>query len=183
MSLADAAQIASEYNGIYERLYILRDRYEAAVQAAGPGAAVRRANHQVQATGLRLARAQRSAIQALQDDRRIAARSGVALDPATKNPETSADFLGLILREQRAQTTAAQEQAAAMSSVGSPLQRTSIDANSHAKIATTQQRERRHHLVIARLAALAAIGRPNFTVAQAEEEDELDEELEDLENW
>jgi hypothetical protein len=91
----------------------LRDRYVAAVAAA----ANPRTDANVQATGLRLARAQRSAVQALQDLRRTSARAGASINPRTNNPTTSADFLGLILQEQRAQTNSAVAAANALASV------------------------------------------------------------------
>ena len=114
---ADVSQVPSELNGRYERLYELRDDYEAAVA----NTATPKTDAQVKQTGLKLARAQRTATQDLQHRRMAASRAGTSINPATKNPETSADFLGLILKEQKEQTAASWAAAEAMAKVCSHL--------------------------------------------------------------
>ena len=94
-----------ELNSRVNRLYVLRDRYRAAVQAV-PGGAARKTDAGVQAAGLLLARAQKRFNLELSSRRRIAAYSRTPLGVATRVPTTTPQFLGLILHEQRRIATA-----------------------------------------------------------------------------
>jgi hypothetical protein len=112
---ADVAQINAELYGRYEHLYELRDAYTAAVLAAGDDP---RPDPQVQATGLLLARAQRSATTYLQQRRRRAAMSGVDYDGRRTVPSTVEDFMALQLQEQARAAEAAESLAYHTSRVG-----------------------------------------------------------------
>ena len=132
LRVTDESQIPREFNGRYERLFILKDSYDAAVTAAGD-AATARTDPEVERTGLRLARAQKTVTKSLQQRRIAAARSGQRLTNATSNPTTTQDFLALILVEQRGIRTA-------LESVCSHLYRMWVIANSYVQIAATALR-------------------------------------------
>jgi hypothetical protein len=117
------------YYGRYERLYVLRDAYDAAVQAAlAAGTEPKNVgkNKEVLTAGLELATHQRALTKALTADRKTAANTGVSLDARTSKPKTTQDFLGLILKEQR---TAA-ESLSRIATVCSWFSRRLIAANS-----------------------------------------------------
>nr|POE94245.1 hypothetical protein CFP56_16485 [Quercus suber] len=92
--------------------------YDNAVAAAGAGA---RADPEVQRTGLKLARAQKAATTSLQAHRLRAARAGEQVNAATSNPTTSADYLRLMLAEQRTMNTIANKLVRAINLVANEL--------------------------------------------------------------
>ncbi|KAJ4294412.1 hypothetical protein N0V90_008102 [Kalmusia sp. IMI 367209] len=92
-------------NGRLNRLYELRDRYRVAV-ANVPATAARRTDPEIQARGVKFARAQKQFNLELANRRRVTAHSGTPMGLATQVPTTSPQFLGLILQEQRRVATA-----------------------------------------------------------------------------
>lgn len=84
-------------NGRLNRLYRLRARYDAAVNAAEKP----KTDAGVIAAGVKLARCQHQFNLELANRRRVAAHSGTPLGVPTQVPATSPQYLSLILVEQR----------------------------------------------------------------------------------
>lgn len=75
----------------------MRAEYDDAVEAAvNP-----RIDDEVRRTGVALTRAQHQFNRELASSRRLAARFGVPMGVASRNPTTTPEYLGLILRQQR----------------------------------------------------------------------------------
>ena len=94
---ANGSQIPASFNGRYERLYELWDEYATAVEAASEP----KKSSGVQETGAALARAQKAVTSALESSKRVAGRSGEDWSLPTSRPESTEDFLALILQQTR----------------------------------------------------------------------------------
>ncbi|KAL5370857.1 hypothetical protein DPSP01_014628 [Paraphaeosphaeria sporulosa] len=75
--------VPNELNGRLNRLYQLRDHYLATIAAAPASAIARRADANIQRTGLKFARCQKQFNLELYNRRRIAAHSGTPMGMAT----------------------------------------------------------------------------------------------------
>ncbi|GAB7357808.1 hypothetical protein MBLNU459_g0794t1 [Dothideomycetes sp. NU459] len=126
--------VPNDFNARVDRLYVMRDTYEAAVAAVpGNNAAAKRADAAVQAAGLKLARFQKLFNQELEVRRRRAARSGIPLTQPTHTPTTTPEFLALILGEQRGQSAVAAHAAVAADRLAAAAERSAAAAEKQAK--------------------------------------------------
>ena len=101
---ANITQVPREFNGRLARLLELRTAHEAQIARVvlgGGDKSAQKADAQVMATGLKLARCQRAYNAAWAAFMRAAGRQGVAVKAPTSKPRSTEDFLMLMLAEQR----------------------------------------------------------------------------------